>query len=70
MKAGDLVEWDGLFTEYGKTYVSKHYLGIGIIIDDTSYRETVIVQWLNSGWKLRCVRESLRIATKEQQDFL
>ncbi len=70
MKAGDLVEWDGLFTEDGKTYVSKHYLGIGIIIDDTSYRETVIVQWLNSGWKLRCVRESLRIATKEQQDFL
>jgi hypothetical protein len=70
MKSGDLVEWDGLFTEYGQTYVSKYYLGLGIIIDDNGFQETVVVQWLKSGATLRCIRESLRIATKEQQEFL
>ena len=66
MKIGDLVEWDGLYTEYGKSYISKYYTGFGLIVVDSGYNNVVVVRWIRSGKSIRCVKDSLRIAAEHE----
>ena len=62
---GDLVEWsEHMFTEYAQLFITPDYRGFGLITERESDGDTVTVQWLQSGKKLKCSILSLDIVTK------